>query len=168
MHCLTGNWSKNDIIDFDLGNKISGAVFRFIKEGASCVRWSISFAGSRAERLPRNSTTDCSEWSIRLRHRPASRQGRSDVLCYRRWLYLIPTAEVPITNLYRDVMMNENELPVKKCRIYRKLSKRSGRWGAHVRGLNRLHRDKVEIVQIPNRKILMPRWMTCVHMFRVC
>ena len=64
-------------------------------------------------------------------------------------LYLIPTAEVPITNLYRDVFLSEEELPVKNVGYTPCFRREAGSWGAHVRGLNRLHQfDKVEIVQI--------------------
>ena len=64
-------------------------------------------------------------------------------------LYLIPTAEVPITNLYRDVIVNENELPIKNVGYTPCFRREAGSWGAHVRGLNRLHQfDKVEIVQV--------------------
>lgn len=63
-------------------------------------------------------------------------------------LYLIPTAEVPITNLFRDVILNENELPV-LCTGYTPCFRReAGSYGAHVRGLNRFCSDKVEIVRI--------------------
>jgi seryl-tRNA synthetase len=64
-------------------------------------------------------------------------------------LYLIPTAEVPITNLYRDVIVNEKELPIKNVGHTPCFRREAGSWGAHVRGLNRLHQfDKIEIVQI--------------------
>ena len=64
-------------------------------------------------------------------------------------LYLIPTAEVPITNLYRDVILTEDELPVKNAGYTPCFRREAGSWGAHVRGLNRLHQfDKVEVVQI--------------------
>lgn len=64
-------------------------------------------------------------------------------------LYLIPTAEVPITNLYRDVIVNEQDLPIKNAGYTPCFRREAGSWGAHVRGLNRLHQfDKVEIVQI--------------------
>jgi seryl-tRNA synthetase len=66
-------------------------------------------------------------------------------------LYLIPTAEVPVTNLYRDVILKEEELPVKNCGYTPCFRREAGSYGAHVRGLNRLHQfDKVEIVQIVN------------------
>jgi seryl-tRNA synthetase len=64
-------------------------------------------------------------------------------------LYLIPTAEVPLTNLYRDVLLKEEELPVKMTGYTPCFRREAGSWGAHVRGLNRLHQfDKVEIVQL--------------------
>src|SRR5581483_3183392 len=64
-------------------------------------------------------------------------------------LYLIPTAEVPVTNLYRDVILKADELPVKNCAYTQCFRREAGSYGAHVRGLNRLHQfDKVEIVQI--------------------
>ena len=64
-------------------------------------------------------------------------------------LYLIPTAEVPITNLYRDVILSEENLPIKNVGYTPCFRREAGSWGAHVRGLNRLHQfDKVEIVQI--------------------
>ncbi len=64
-------------------------------------------------------------------------------------LYLIPTAEVPVTNIYRDMILSENELPIKNVAYTPCFRREAGSWGAHVRGLNRLHQfDKVEIVQI--------------------
>jgi seryl-tRNA synthetase len=64
-------------------------------------------------------------------------------------LYLIPTAEVPLTNLYRDVILKEDELPVKMTGYTPCFRREAGSWGAHVRGLNRLHQfDKIEIVQL--------------------
>jgi len=66
-------------------------------------------------------------------------------------LYLIPTAEVPITNLYRDVILKADELPVKNCGHTPCFRREAGSYGAHVRGLNRLHQfDKVELVQVVN------------------
>lgn len=64
-------------------------------------------------------------------------------------LYLIPTAEVPVTNLYRDVILKEEELPIKNTAYTPCFRREAGSYGAHVRGLNRLHQfDKVEIVQV--------------------
>jgi seryl-tRNA synthetase len=64
-------------------------------------------------------------------------------------LYLIPTAEVPITNMYRDVILKESDLPIKNCGYTPCFRREAGSYGKDVRGLNRLHQfDKVEIVQI--------------------
>jgi seryl-tRNA synthetase len=64
-------------------------------------------------------------------------------------LYLIPTAEVPVTNMFRDVILNENELPVLTTAYTPCFRREAGSYGAHVRGLNRLHQfDKVEIVRV--------------------
>jgi seryl-tRNA synthetase len=64
-------------------------------------------------------------------------------------LYLIPTAEVPVTNIYRDVILSDNDLPIKNAAYTPCFRREAGSWGAHVRGLNRLHQfDKIEIVQI--------------------
>ncbi|MDV7398530.1 aminoacyl--tRNA ligase-related protein, partial [Arthrospira platensis SPKY1] len=64
-------------------------------------------------------------------------------------LYLIPTAEVPVTNIYRDVIIQEQDLPVQNVAYSNCFRREAGSWGKHVRGLNRLHQfDKVEIVQI--------------------
>jgi seryl-tRNA synthetase len=66
-------------------------------------------------------------------------------------LYLIPTAEVPVTNIYRDVILNESELPIKNTAYSACFRREAGSYGKDVRGLNRLHQfDKVEIVQIAN------------------
>ena len=68
-------------------------------------------------------------------------------------LYLIPTAEVPVTNIFRDVILKASELPVKHCAYSACFRREAGSWGAHVRGLNRLHQfDKVEIVQVAHPK----------------
>jgi seryl-tRNA synthetase len=64
-------------------------------------------------------------------------------------LFLIPTAEVPVTNIYRDVILTDNDLPIKNAAYTPCFRREAGSWGAHVRGLNRLHQfDKIEIVQI--------------------
>jgi seryl-tRNA synthetase len=74
-------------------------------------------------------------------------------------LYLIPTAEVPVTNLYRDVLLDEKDLPIKNTAFSQCYRREAGSYGAHVRGLNRLHQfEKVEIVRIEKPKILMPFW----------
>lgn len=80
-------------------------------------------------------------------------------------LYLIPTAEVPITNMYRDVILKADELPVKNCGYTPCFRREAGSYGAHVRGLNRLHQfDKVEIVQVvhPDQSYQVHEQM-CLH-----
>lgn len=143
---------KYDIIDFDLGNKISGAGFPVYKgKGARLQRALINFFLDKAtaqgylEIQPPIVVNEASGYGTgqlpdkegQMYHMPADN------------LYMIPTAEVPITNLYRDVILAENELPIKNVGYTPCFRREAGSWGAHVRGLNRLHQfDKVEIVRI--------------------
>lgn len=144
--------SKYDIIDFENGNKVSGAGFPFYKgKGAKLQRALINFFLDEAEKA------GYFEMQPPVVINAASGYGTGqlpdkDGQMYHAQLddlYLIPTAEVPITNYFRDVILKESELP-KKCVGYTPCFRReAGSWGAHVRGLNRLHQfDKVEIVQI--------------------
>lgn len=143
---------KYDIIDFDLGVKISGAGFPVYKgKGAKLQRALINFFLDEAHKAGYNEiqppivvneasgygTGQLPDKEGQMYHMPVDN------------LYLIPTAEVPVTNLFRDVILTEGDLPV-KCAGYTPCFRReAGSWGAHVRGLNRLHQfDKVEIVQI--------------------
>lgn len=143
---------KYDIIDFDLGNKISGAGFPVYKgKGAKLQRALINFFLQEAEQKgyreiqPPIVVNEASGYGT---GQLPDKEGQMYFVT-EDGLYLIPTAEVPITNLYRDVMMNENELPVKNAGYTPCFRREAGSWGAHVRGLNRLHQfDKVEIVQI--------------------
>lgn len=143
---------KYDIIDFDLGNKISGAGFPVYKgKGAKLQRALINFFLQEAEHKgyreiqPPIVVNEASGYGT---GQLPDKEGQMYFIT-EDGLYLIPTAEVPITNLYRDVMMNENELPVKNAGYTPCFRREAGSWGAHVRGLNRLHQfDKVEIVQI--------------------
>ena len=74
-------------------------------------------------------------------------------------LYMIPTAEVPLTNIYRDVMVKEGDLPIKLCGYTPCFRREAGSYGKDVRGLNRLHQfDKVEIVHSPIQRNPMRRW----------
>jgi seryl-tRNA synthetase len=143
---------KYDIIDFDLGVKISGAGFPVYKgKGAKLQRALINFFLAEAERA------GYIEMQPPIVVNEASGYGTGQ-LPYKEGqmyfvnedgLYLIPTAEVPITNLYRDVILNEEHLPVKNAGYTPCFRREAGSWGAHVRGLNRLHQfDKVEVVQI--------------------
>jgi seryl-tRNA synthetase len=143
---------KYDIIDFDLGVKISGAGFPVYKgKGAKLQRALINFFLDEAEKA------GYAEVQPPIVVNEASGYGTGQLpdkegqmyFASADGLYLIPTAEVPITNLYRDVILSEENLPVKNVGYTPCFRREAGSWGAHVRGLNRLHQfDKVEIVQI--------------------
>lgn len=143
---------KYDIIDFDLGNKISGAGFPVYKgKGAKLQRALINFFLDEAEKQnykeiqPPIVVNEASGYGT---GQLPDKEGQMYFISEDS-LYLIPTAEVPITNLYRDVIAGEDELPIKNVGYTPCFRREAGSWGAHVRGLNRLHQfDKVEIVQI--------------------
>jgi seryl-tRNA synthetase len=143
---------KYDIIDFDLGNKIAGAGFPVYKgKGAKLQRALINFFLDEAEKQgyreiqPPIVVNEASGYGT---GQLPDKEGQMYHITEDK-LYLIPTAEVPITNLYRDVMLSETELPIKNVGYTPCFRREAGSWGAHVRGLNRLHQfDKVEIVQI--------------------
>ena len=143
---------KYDIIDFELGVKITGAGFPVYKgKGAKLQRALINYF------LDKNTEAGYKEMQVPHLVNEASGFGTGQLpdkegQMYHDAtdnLYLIPTAEVPVTNLFRDVILNENELPV-LCTAYTPCFRReAGSYGAHVRGLNRLHQfDKVEIVRV--------------------
>jgi len=143
---------KYDIIDFELGTKITGAGFPVYKgKGARLQRALINYF------LDKNIAVGYKEYQVPHLVNEASGYGTGQLpdkegQMYHVGiddLYLIPTAEVPVTNLFRDVILSENELPV-LCTGYTPCFRReAGSYGAHVRGLNRLHQfDKVEIVRI--------------------
>jgi len=141
-----------DIIDFKLGNKISGAGFPVYKgKGAKLQRALISFFMNEAEQAgfieiqpPVVINSDSGYGTGQLPDKEGQMYGIVD-----SDLYLIPTAEVPITNLYRDVILREEDLPIRNVGYTPCFRREAGSWGSHVRGLNRLHQfDKVEIVQI--------------------
>ena len=143
---------KYDIIDFDLGNKITGAGFPVYKgKGARLQRALINFFLDEAIKVgyyeiqpPILINEDSGFGTGQL----PDKEGQMYVT-KEEGLFLIPTAEVPITNLYRDVIVNEKELPIKNVGHTPCFRREAGSWGAHVRGLNRLHQfDKIEIVQI--------------------
>lgn len=143
---------KYDIIDFDLGIKIAGAGFPVYKgKGAKLQRALINFfldeAGKQGyrEMQPPIVVNEASGYGT---GQLPDKEGQMYHIQLDN-LYLIPTAEVPITNLYRDVILAEDQLPVKNAGYTPCFRREAGNWGAHVRGLNRLHQfDKVEIVQI--------------------
>ncbi|KUF44785.1 serine--tRNA ligase [Myroides marinus] len=143
---------KYDIIDFELGNKITGAGFPVYKgKGARLQRALISYF------LDKNTAAGYNEYQVPHLINEASGYGTGQLpdkegQMYHSTvddLYLIPTAEVPVTNIFRDVILQETELPI-MCTAYTPCFRReAGSYGAHVRGLNRLHQfDKVEIVRI--------------------
>lgn len=144
--------TKYDIIDFELGNKIAGAGFPVYKgKGAKLQRALINFFMDRAgvagyrEMQPPIVVNEASGFGT---GQLPDKEGQMYHIGIDN-LYLIPTAEVPITNLYRDVILKEDELPVKNCAYTPCFRREAGSYGAHVRGLNRLHQfDKVEIVQV--------------------
>lgn len=143
---------KYDIIDFELGVKITGAGFPVYKgKGARLQRALIAYF------LDKNTEAGYKEYQVPHLVNEASGYGTGQLpdkegQMYHVGLddlYLIPTAEVPVTNLFRDVIIEEKDLPV-LCTGYTPCFRReAGSYGAHVRGLNRLHQfDKVEIVRI--------------------
>ncbi len=141
-----------DIVDFELGNKVSGAGFPFYKgKGARLQRALINFFLDEAiaqgyyEVQPPILINEASGYGTgQLPDKEGQMYEAS-----ADGLYLIPTAEVPITNMFRDTILKENELPKKIVGYTPCFRREAGSWGAHVRGLNRLHQfDKVEVVQI--------------------
>src|SRR5690606_5345458 len=144
--------AKYNLIDFELGVKITGAGFSVYKgRGAKLQRALINFFLAEAEKagyeemiLPQLEN-EASGFSTGQLH---DKEGQMYYVGLDN-LYLIPTAEVPITNLYRDVILKEEQLPIKNCGYTPCFRREAGSYGAHVRGLNRLHQfDKVEIVQV--------------------
>ncbi|NNC70152.1 MAG: serine--tRNA ligase [Flavobacteriaceae bacterium] len=143
---------KYDIIDFDLGAKITGAGFPVYKgKGAKLQRALISYF------LDKN--TDAGYHEVQVPHlvNEASGYGTGQLPDKEGQmyhvaiddLYLIPTAEVPVTNLYRDTLLKEDDFPILNTAYTPCFRREAGSYGAHVRGLNRLHQfDKVEIVRI--------------------
>jgi seryl-tRNA synthetase len=143
---------KYDIIDFELGNKVTGAGFPFYKgKGAKLQRALINFFLDEAEKAGYFEVQP----PILINKDSGFGTGQlpdKDGQMYHATVddfYLIPTAEVPITNMYRDVIVDVEQLPIKNVGYTPCFRREAGSWGADVRGLNRLHQfDKVEIVQI--------------------
>lgn len=143
---------KYDIIDFELGNKITGAGFPVYKgKGARLQRALINYF------LDKNTAAGYTE--IQVPHLVNEESGKAtgqlpdkEGQMYHAGidnLYLIPTAEVPVTNIYRDVLLKEADFPITNTAYTPCFRREAGSYGAHVRGLNRLHQfDKVEIVRI--------------------
>ncbi len=143
---------KYDLFDLELGNKIAGAGFPLYRgQGAKLQRALINFfldeaaAAGYEEIIPPllvNETTARATGQLPDKEGQMYHAEKDD-------LYLIPTAEVPITNIYRDVILKESDFPIKLTGHTPCFRREAGSYGAHVRGLNRVHQfDKIEIVQI--------------------
>jgi seryl-tRNA synthetase len=143
---------KYELIDFELGNKITGSGFPvYINKGAKLQRALIQYF------LDYNTAAGYVEYQPPILVNEASARGTGQLpdkegqMYYVTGdeLYLIPTAEVPVTNIYRDVILKEGQLPLKMTAYTPCFRREAGSYGKDVRGLNRLHQfDKVEIVQI--------------------
>ncbi len=143
---------KYNLIDFDLGVKITGAGFPvYIGKGAKLQRALIQFfldSASDAGYLEVQPPYVVNEASGYGTGQLPDKEGQM-YHCQFDNLYLIPTAEVPVTNLYRDVIIPGDRLPIKNCAYSACFRREAGSYGKDVRGLNRLHQfDKVEIVRI--------------------
>lgn len=143
---------KYDIIDFETGAKITGSGFPLYKgKGAKLQRALISYfldyntAAGYTEYLPPLMVNEMSAYST---GQLPDKEGQMYYMQADNY-YMIPTAEVPVTNIYRDTILKESELPVKMTAYTPCFRREAGSFGADVRGLNRLHQfDKVEIVQL--------------------
>ena len=143
---------KYDLIDFDLGVKITGAGFPVYKGmGARLQRALINFfldearASGYTEIMPPTVVNEASGYGT---GQLPDKEGQM-YHCTLDNLYLIPTAEVPVTNIYRDVILDEKDLPIKNCAYTQCFRREAGSYGKDVRGLNRLHEfSKIEIVRI--------------------
>ena len=143
---------KYNLIDFDLGVKISGAGFPvYIGQGARLQRALINFfldearAAGYTEIMPPTVVNAASGYGT---GQLPDKEGQM-YHCEVDDLYLIPTAEVPVTNIYRDVIIDEKDLPIKNCAYTQCFRREAGSYGKNVRGLNRLHEfSKIEIVRI--------------------
>ena len=143
---------KYNLIDFELGVKITGAGFPvYIGKGARLQRALIQFfldEASKAGYLETQPPYVVNEASGIGTGQLPDKEGQM-YHCGLDNLYLIPTAEVPVTNIYRDVILEEKDLPKKNCAYSACFRREAGSYGKDVRGLNRLHQfDKVEIVRI--------------------
>lgn len=143
---------KYNLIDFDLGVKITGAGFPvYIGKGAQLQRALINFFLAEANKsgyteiMPPTVVNAASGYGT---GQLPDKEGQM-YHCEVDDLYLIPTAEVPVTNIYRDVIIDEKDLPIKNCAYTQCFRREAGSYGKDVRGLNRLHEfSKIEIVRI--------------------
>lgn len=143
---------KYDLINFELGNKVTGAGFPFYKnQGAklqrSLIQYFLDFntSGGYVEYEPPFVVNEASAFGT---GQLPDKEGQMYFINEDK-LYLIPTAEVPLTNIYRDEIINEKDLPVKMTAYTPCFRREAGSYGKDVRGLNRVHQfDKVELVQL--------------------
>ncbi|MCQ2228459.1 MAG: serine--tRNA ligase [Bacteroidales bacterium] len=143
---------KYNLIDFDLGVKITGAGFPvYVGKGAQLQRALINFFLAEANKagyteiMPPTVVNQASGYGT---GQLPDKEGQM-YHCDLDDLYLIPTAEVPVTNIYRDVILDEKQLPIKNCAYTQCFRREAGSYGKDVRGLNRLHEfSKIEIVRI--------------------
>ncbi|HOR39023.1 MAG TPA: serine--tRNA ligase [Paludibacteraceae bacterium] len=158
---------KYDIIDFETGVKITGAGFPLYKgKCARLQRALINFFLDNAreagymEVQPPYVVNEASAYAT---GQLPDKEGQM-YFCQEDNLYLIPTAEVPVTNIYRGMILNENELPIKNVAYSACFRREAGSYGKDVRGLNRLHQfDKVEIVQIQHPEKSYETFYEMVH-----
>ena len=134
---------KYNLIDFDLGVKITGAGFPvYIGKGAQLQRALINFFLEEARKAVVNAASGYGTGQLPDKEGQMYHAEVDD-------FYLIPTAEVPVTNIYRDVILEEKDLPIKNCAYTQCFRREAGSYGKDVRGLNRLHEfSKIEIVRI--------------------
>ena len=146
--------SQYELADFDLGNKVTGAGFPFYKgKGAKLQRALINFFLDEASAAGYNETQPpvvVNEASAYATGQLPDKEAQMYAVPLDGF-YLIPTAEVPLTNMFRDTIVKEEQLPIKTVGYSNCFRREAGSYGKNVRGLNRLHQfDKVEIVEIAN------------------
>lgn len=145
---------KYNLIDFDLGNKVTGAGFPFyIGKGAKLQRALIQYFldfNTNADYTEIQPPLMVNEDSLYATGQLPDKEGQQYHMQVDNF-YMIPTAEVPVTNVYRDTILKETDLPIKMTAYSACFRREAGSYGKDVRGLNRLHQfDKVEIVQLTN------------------
>ena len=143
---------KYNLIDFDLGVKIAGAGFPvYVGQGARLQRALINFFLAEANKAGYTEIMPPTVVNAASGYGTGQLPDKEGQMYHCQWddLYLIPTAEVPVTNIYRDVIIDEDKLPIKNCAYTECFRREAGSYGKDVRGLNRLHEfSKIEIVRI--------------------
>ena len=159
---------KYNLIDFDLGVKISGAGFPVYRgKGARLQRALIDFFLDEAQKsgyeeiMPPTVVNAASGYGT---GQLPDKEGQM-YHCEVDDLYLIPTAEVPVTNIYRDVILDEKDLPIKNCAYTQCFRREAGSYGKDVRGLNRLHERLYELTHLSTVRRVTKR---CSHTWKAC